>query len=51
MMAAGTTLLCCVDSRSPVVEYGPAIIPDSGQTTDGGAQADAAPDTLASTNK
>jgi hypothetical protein len=51
MMAVGATFLCCVDSRSPVVEYGPAILPDSGQNADGGTQADAAPDTLASPSK
>jgi hypothetical protein len=51
MMAAGATLLCCVDARSPVVEYGPAILPDSGQDADGGAQADAAPDAGADTSK
>ena len=44
MMAVGTTFLCCVDSRSAIVEYGPAIIPDSGQSADGGAQTDAASD-------
>jgi len=51
MMAVGTTLLCSACLRSPTVEYGPAIIPDSGQTDDGGTQTDASADAPADTNK
>jgi len=42
MMAVGTTLLCAACMRSPVVEYGPAIVPDAGDQTD--AAADGGPD-------
>lgn len=52
MMAVGTTLLCAACMRSAVVEYGPAIIPDSGgEAVDAGGQTDAVPDAAADAEK
>ena len=52
MMAVGTTLLCAACTRSVVVEYGPAMIPDAGgQTDDAGGQTDAGFDALPDAEK